>query len=129
MAHDQTALLFASHEWGRATCSRLAEVWPLQFVLRESEYRGDYFRATDPTSPSDRPSVVRVQDNDGGRDGPEEPDVPERTLVYFEGTASPDEVIALVTAAGLRLVTRRAWRSAPLVNPGDRRDGDHFGPT
>jgi hypothetical protein len=109
MVRDRTALLFASHERGRATCSRLAEVWPLRFELRESEYRGAYFRATDPTSHSDRPSNVRVQDNDGGRDGPEEPDVPERTLVYFDGTARPDEVIALVTATGLRLVTRRDW--------------------
>jgi hypothetical protein len=109
MVHYRTSsLLFASHERGRATCSRLAELWPLQFKLRESEYGGDYFLAKDPASHGGSPSKVRVQDNYGGRDEPQEPDVPERTLVYvyFEGTARPDEVIALATAAGLRLVTR-----------------------
>ena len=84
-------------------------MWDLRFELRESDYLGQYYRATDPTSPGEpRPSAVRVQSN-GGLDEPEEPDVAEPTLVYFDGTGRPDEVVGLATAAGLRLVTRTDW--------------------
>ena len=108
MARDRTALLFASDVSARVTRFRLAELWGLRFELRDSEYRGgEYFRATGPTSLAGRPSDVRVQSND--LDAPEEPEVPEPTLVYFDGTARPDEVVALATAAGLRLVTRNNW--------------------